>query len=270
MNSRTLTRSKNPARGAVYLSDLDDVRLRVAHNCAAVYRSMARGMGKPWRLWDDLRVCDLGLPVSLPPNSGHLLRPLDEDRVEDVLARLHGFFAANLGGGYELWSIWPTSDLAAYGFERVPSPGMVRLAGGKAPPLPPELEVVEALDAATVREIDEVLIPGFDMPLRPEELFDERMLGEPRYRMWLGRVEGRPVSTAAAYVSDGFVGVYAVATTPEARRRGYGEAVTWAATLCVPDLPATLQASDMGQPVYERMGYRTVVEFTVWEKPTRA
>ena len=47
--------------------------------------------------------------------------------------------------------------------------------------------------------------------------------------------------------------------------RGYGEAVTWAATLCLPELPATLQASPMGRPIYERMGYRTIAEFTVWD-----
>ena len=73
------------------------------------------------------------------------------------------------------------------------------------------------------------------------------------------------MTTAAAYISDGYVGLYAVATTPDARGRGYGEAVTWAATLCRPDLPATLQASPMGRPIYERVGYRTIAEFTVWD-----
>jgi GNAT superfamily N-acetyltransferase len=61
-------------------------------------------------------------------------------------------------------------------------------------------------------------------------------------------------------------GIYAMATAPAARGRGYGEAITWAATLCRSDLPATLQASDMGLPVYTRMGYRTVAEFTVWDR----
>jgi len=70
-------------------------------------------------------------------------------------------------------------------------------------------------------------------------------------------------------VSDGFVGVYAVATTPSARGRGYGEALTWAAVASEPNLPATLQASEMGRPIYERMGFRTMASFTVWTKPQR-
>ena len=47
-----------------------------------------------------------------------------------------------------------------------------------------------------------------------------------------------------------------VAALPAARGRGVGAAVTWAATLCQPELPAVLVASDDGRPVYERMGYR--------------
>jgi hypothetical protein len=73
------------------------------------------------------------------------------------------------------------------------------------------------------------------------------------------------VTTATAFIDDVFVGLYAVATTRAARGHGYGEAITWAATMCRPDLPATLQASELGGPVYARMGYRTLADFTVWE-----
>jgi len=53
-----------------------------------------------------------------------------------------------------------------------------------------------------------------------------------------------------------------VATVPEARGRGYGEAVTWSATMAEPDLPAMLIATDMGRPVYERMGYAALARWT--------
>ncbi len=84
--------------------------------------------------------------------------------------------------------------------------------------------------------------------------------------MWVGYVEGVPVSTSAAIVSDGMVGIYAVATSPPARRRGYGEALTWAAARSDDVLPATLQASTLGAPVYARMGFRTVGSFTIWTR----
>ena len=58
-----------------------------------------------------------------------------------------------------------------------------------------------------------------------------------------------------------------VATQPHARRRGYGAALTWQATLAEPSLPAILEASDDGRPVYERMGYRQVGRMSVWERP---
>jgi len=90
------------------------------------------------------------------------------------------------------------------------------------------------------------------------------VLGDPAYRVWLGSVAGRPVSTATAYLSDGFVGVYNVATAADARGRGYGEALTWAATLCEPALPAVLESSAMGRRVYAGMGYRSVGAFEVW------
>jgi hypothetical protein len=48
----------------------------------------------------------------------------------------------------------------------------------------------------------------------------------------------------------------------EARGRGYGEAITWAATLADPSVPAMLVATDMGRPVYERMGYSVLDRWT--------
>ena len=53
---------------------------------------------------------------------------------------------------------------------------------------------------------------------------------------------------------------------PEARRRGYGAALTWRATLADPTLPALLLATAEGQPVYERMGYMSLFRFALWSR----
>ena len=86
-------------------------------------------------------------------------------------------------------------------------------------------------------------------------------------RFFLGTVAGRPVATAAGHVAAGVVDVEMVATMPDAAGRGYGEAVTWAATLVETGLPAVLIASDLGRPVYERMGYVAVSRWTFWHRP---
>ncbi len=45
-------------------------------------------------------------------------------------------------------------------------------------------------------------------------------------------------------------------------------AATWAATLCEPDLPTVLIASDDGRPLYESMGYLALERWTAWIRPT--
>ncbi|HEU4356339.1 MAG TPA: GNAT family N-acetyltransferase [Actinomycetota bacterium] len=251
-------------------TEIDEARLQgLAANCGHAYLAGARATGRPWLEEDDLVMSDLGLPIPLSANNATLLRPVtDPAGAAGVAARTDAFFSGP-GGGYQVWSLWPDLDLAPFGLSRSAAPCMVREPGGAGRSSPPELEVVEVRDDGAMHEVWGVIDEVFGRGRTPEPLWDARVLSDD-YRVWLGLVEGRAVATATASVSHGFVGVYVVATRPEARGRGYGEAVTWAATLCRPDLPATLQASDMGRPVYERMGYRTVADFTVWVRPERS
>jgi hypothetical protein len=55
-----------------------------------------------------------------------------------------------------------------------------------------------------------------------------------------------------------------VTATQTVRGRGYGEAMTWPATLADADAPSMLIASDLGRPTYERMGYLPMARFTLW------
>lgn len=61
-----------------------------------------------------------------------------------------------------------------------------------------------------------------------------------------------------------YVSVDWVTTLESVRGRGIGRALTRHATLTEPDLPALIIASDLGRPVYERLGYRSVLRFTLW------
>jgi GNAT superfamily N-acetyltransferase len=159
-----------------------------------------------------------------------------------------------------------TADLRPAGLTPVGHPPfMVRAAGGTAPEPPGSvtITVAEVRDAAGLDIWDRVLAEGFPAPHSPAP---PALLGGPA-RFWLAWADGEPVGTALSYVAHGVVDVEAVATLPGHRRRGVGAALTWAATLADPDLPAVLIASDDGAGVYREMGYLPVTRWTLWCRP---
>lgn len=80
-------------------------------------------------------------------------------------------------------------------------------------------------------------------------------------RRYVGYLGGVPVAASGLVLHAGVAGIFAVATLPHARGQGIGGAMTR-----IPLLDAlaegyavgTLQASEMGYPVYQRLGFETV------------
>lgn len=196
------------------------------------------------------------------------LRPFGVDEVEDVIGEAERFFRAREGGPFLLWGGFPVPDLAPRGWTLMGHPPlMLRPAGGEAPPPPDGLEIGRV---RTVEELDEfvtTLVEAFPVPELvglPLGGYGPEMLDVDGWNLWVGRIDGRAVATAAAWVHGGLVDVEWISARPETRGRGVGAAVTWAATMADPARPAMLIASDLGQPVYERMGYLRVTRFTLW------
>jgi GNAT superfamily N-acetyltransferase len=82
----------------------------------------------------------------------------------------------------------------------------------------------------------------------------------------LGWVGAEAVAGAILYCLHGVAGIGWVGTLPSASRRGYGAAVTAhvvEAGLARGMRFASLQASPLGEPVYRRMGFRTVSHYHV-------
>jgi GNAT superfamily N-acetyltransferase len=145
---------------------------------------------------------------------------------------------------------------------------MLRPRGGRAPIPPPALRIERVTDEAGLRDFQTAITRGFGTDEVPQDwtVFAPGVLGDPREHLWVGYEEDRAVCAASAFVAEGIVDVTLVATVPEARRRGYGTAVTWKATMADPDLHALLIATPEGKPAYEAMGYLPLFNFTTWTK----
>jgi GNAT superfamily N-acetyltransferase len=129
----------------------------------------------------------------------------------------------------------------------------------------PELEIRSISTPVDIETAVAIGIEAFHMEAASvQHLAPARMIANPNWRVFLGSVGGEPAATSAVLITGSVAGIYWVATAERFRRRGFGEAVTWhavregAAAGCS---VATLQASDMGRPVYERMGFRLVAPY---------
>ncbi len=84
------------------------------------------------------------------------------------------------------------------------------------------------------------------------------------WRLFLGRLDGRPVATSAAYTHDGLTEVNYVSVAPEARGRGSPPPSPSPPPAPTRAASAMLLASDLGLPVYEKMGFRALTHFHMW------
>lgn len=216
----------------------------------------------------DLAVTDAGSPSPFA-NAVVMRRPLGEDAWRAAATRMAGFFGVRPGGGYLVFSAWPTPDLAPLGLSLVGHPPlMLRPPGALDVPAVAGLAIREVDGEDDAADWERTLVDGFPVtdlqPHRPGCLLPPAALAVPGWRHWVADLDGAPAACASARVAATHVDVQFVATLGTARRRGIGAAVTAVATMAAPGLPAMLLASDPGRPVYERLGYRALLRFTLW------
>ena len=251
--------------------DGDTYQRRFLLNYAGMCAAIARVLGGTSAVLPAVALADSGRPSAFT-NCATLLQPLAAETAPATMAEIaafYGFDDPSRQGEVALASAWPTGDLRPHGWVLVGHPPLHLLPAGASPhPAPPGLRIEEVRDLAGLHAWERVIIAGFplenllDAP--PGALVAESWLEEPRARQWVGWVEERPVCASAAWSDHGISNVTLVATVPDARRRGYGEAVTWRAALADSALPAMLFSSDDGRPVYDRMGFLPLWRLTLW------
>jgi GNAT superfamily N-acetyltransferase len=129
----------------------------------------------------------------------------------------------------------------------------------------PGLEIRRVRSPGELGPYRETAFEGFGIPKPLAGLYlTEPILTAPGVELYLGCVDGAPVSTSCLVQTAGVAGIYWVATLASHRGRGLGEALTWAAVrggMLQGCRAASLQASAMGAPVYGRMGFRTTLHY---------
>lgn len=249
------------------ITDSDTLTDRAARNMADRNRHHAASTGRACDADETLVVTRLGERGMFTNVAVVLRASVDWDA---VLSRVE--VVVPTGVTATLVSPFATPDLENRGWHLVGHPPlMARLPGAVPPPaMPAELRIHEVVDQPGLEVFERTLVDAYPMPdLQPYRwgrFYDERVLGGPT-RLWIGFVDGQPVATSAAHVAAGVNNVEMIATVAGCRGRGYGAALTWAATTADPSLPSILIASDLGRPVYERLGYTALSRWTIWMRP---
>jgi len=138
----------------------------------------------------------------------------------------------------------------------------------------PELEIRRVSDATGIDVHRQVVTAGFGSePAVAVGTACPELLDRPECAVYVGYADGVPVTSGLGWRSGLTIGVYSIATVESARRRGYGAAMT--ARVVADGVNAgcdvaALQASELGRPIYERQGFRTVVRYAAWVQTDRA
>jgi GNAT superfamily N-acetyltransferase len=136
--------------------------------------------------------------------------------------------------------------------------------------VPEGLSIEEIVGQADITEWVECFSPSMGVaPSEVEKLKQteiNRRDDPGTYRRFAARVDGKIVGTSAMLEAEGVAGVYVCSTSSDHRRKGIAGLLTLKAAAAGADHGceiATLQASKMGAPVYERIGFKKVAEYNL-------
>lgn len=143
----------------------------------------------------------------------------------------------------------------------LPMTGMV----GDILPLQPStlsnLRFVRIGDDTTITDFVDLNSVAYHLPIQAgRSIVKEHTLWQKHAYGFVAYEKDEPVATATAIVNEDCLLLFLVATKPEARRKGYADAVIRHALNAAYEATGiqrtVLHATEAGYPVYQRLGYR--------------
>ena len=199
--------------------------------------------------------------------------------------------AADARGAEAMWWLarhHRPADLAdrllRHGFERISETAAMALDLAALPATfdtPPGLAIEPVTDLDAARAFVSVIMSdradaaprlhGGAAGLRIRHIH-ERLAEDPFPMRFVGWLDGEPVATSRLSIVGGAAGLYGVVTVPSARGRGFGRALTLTALDAGRRLGlriATLQATELGLPIYRRLGFEELFRYELLVRPGR-
>jgi hypothetical protein len=226
---------------------------------------------------DDVIIADAERPAGYF-NSVVLLqppRPDSWDRTLDDIERIC-FRRPRSGtgptGDVLLWSLWPTPDLRERAWDLAGHPPLLfRPPGGPLPEPAAGLRLEPVHDRRGLAEWRRVAVEGYPLEGVPVSgsgaLLGPAVLSDPRWRLWVGYEDDRPVSIGTLFTAHGLAQPALGVTLPSARGRGYWSTQMRARLLAEPALPSAGLFSDDSRSGAERLGYLPLFRLTLWRRP---
>jgi GNAT superfamily N-acetyltransferase len=182
--------------------------------------------------------------------------------------------AAHEEAGVRAWTVWVPEDdrnaaalleAAGHRLDATPAAMVLDLAGLPDPDTG-ALDWDDQASAADVARVNDHAY-GFDEPTFGAAL--AAMPGDIPLRLYQARVDGEPASVLATVDEGDDCGIYLVGTLTEHRGQGLSGRLLHAALAQARDRglrTSSLQATKLGYPVYERLGYQPICTLEMWEK----
>ena len=253
--------------------DGDNLRLDYARAEAAAYGELVRSSGG--RVDDTtlpavhLRDLGVGTPFG---NLALLSTPVTGGEAANTIAEIRDWFGRGEGGPFLIFSPWRTDDWRDHGLNPVGHPPLMLRPPGAGPVPAQGVTVERVADGEVLAQWERTFLHAYPVPemlpaVRGSFVGPEVLGGS--WTFFLGRVEGHPAASSAAYVTPTLNVVEMVSVLPDHRGRQLGTALSLAAATVAPDRPSMLIASDLGRGVYARLGYLPLLRYTLWlgERP---
>ena len=189
-------------------------------------------------------------------------------------AALPELAAAHEQAGVRAWTVWVPEDdrdaaalleAAGHRLDATPAAMVLDLAGLPDPEAR-ELDWDHHATPAVVARIND-LAYGFDQPTFGAAL--TALPADVPLRLYQARVEGEPASVLGTLEDGDDCGIYLVATLKGHRGRGLSPHLLHVALVEARDRglrSSSLQATKIGFPVYERLGYEAICTLQMWER----